>query len=92
MLTRAIIDAGVVSKDLHALLEDVVDPKEPDNPHPGLIYGTTTGSYSWSKTDHCQFVKPEAITSTVRDATTDVKACHADQTDVRNLTNLRVRA
>ena len=26
--------------DLHALLEDVVDPEEPDNPLPGLIYGT----------------------------------------------------
>ena len=67
--------------DLHALLEDVVDPKEPDNALPGLIYGATTGDYSWSKTDHCQFVEPEEVTSPVRDATDDVQACHADQTD-----------
>lgn len=67
--------------DVHALMEDVVDPEDPDNPLPGLIYGATTGAYSWSKTDHCQFVNQNEIVSPVRDATTDVKACHADMTD-----------
>ena len=67
--------------DVHALLEDVVDPDEPDNPLPGLIYGTTTGKRDWIKTDHCQFVNPNEITSTVRDATDNVRACHKDMTD-----------
>lgn len=48
--------------------------------------GTTTGKWDWSKTDHCQFEKPTAIVSPLRDATEDVKACHADMMDAQMMT------
>ena len=75
--------------DVNALLEDVVDPddgKDVDgqfvpNSQPALIYGSTTGDYSWSKTDHCQFINPVDIVSPVRDATDDVNECREDMTD-----------
>lgn len=50
---------------------------------PELIYGNSTGSWGWTKTDHCQFIAPEAIVSPIKDATADVTACLADMTDTQ---------
>ena len=49
---------------------------------PALMYGKTNGQWGWSKTDHCQFTNAKSVVSPIRNATTDVLACHADMTDV----------
>ena len=41
-----------------------------------LMYGKTNGQWGWSKTDHCQFTKAKSVVSPIRNATTDVLACH----------------
>ena len=61
--------------DINALLEDV-DPPE-------LIYGSTTGEWGWSKTDHCQFVNRRGVVSPIRDATDNVSSCKYDLTETK---------
>jgi hypothetical protein len=59
--------------DVH-VLQTPVDPPE-------LIYGSSSGEWGWSKTDHCQFIEPAAIVSPIREATANVRACAADMED-----------
>lgn len=53
------------------VLPTKVDPPE-------LIYGNTTGTWGWAKTDHCQFIEPTDVVTPIRDATIDVLKCRAD--------------
>jgi hypothetical protein len=65
--------------DVH-VLQTAVDPPE-------LIYGKTSGSWGWSKTDHCQFMDYVGVVSPIRNATRDVLACKAffDDDEIQTL-------
>eukprot|EP00040_Diaphanoeca_grandis_P019407 m.102462 g.102462 ORF g.102462 m.102462 type:complete len:1975 (-) comp27410_c1_seq4:129-6053(-) len=43
-----------------------------------LIYGVSSSSWGWTKTDHCQFTEPKEIVAPIRDATHNVSLCRAD--------------
>eukprot|EP00039_Didymoeca_costata_P029030 m.22963 g.22963 ORF g.22963 m.22963 type:complete len:1851 (-) comp7454_c0_seq1:181-5733(-) len=50
-----------------------------ENVHPvEQIYGKFSGTWGWTKTDHCQFTEPREVVSPIRDATETVLQCHAD--------------
>ena len=62
--------------DIHAL-PNAVDPWT-------SIYGELTdgGGWSWSRTDHCQFIEPSDIATPVYNATDSIERCLADTADL----------
>ena len=61
----------------------------PEDIDPDLIYGKTTGAWSWIKTDHCQFTDPKGIVTPIHDATKNVLACYNDLADLGTSALLR---
>ncbi|GAB5361988.1 hypothetical protein AAMO2058_000759600 [Amorphochlora amoebiformis] len=67
---------------------DAIDVNAHASPVPNeLIYGKRTSESRISKTDHCQYVKPRALLTPIRDATLNMTECFQDLNDVANNRN-----
>jgi len=66
------------------ILKTPVDPPE-------LIYGSSSGTWGWSKTDHCQFIEPAAVISPIHDATTDADSCQKEmeKSEMNNMKSVK---